>query len=78
LAIERLTLPVNDRKRNNLDCLVINHAIALYEDYGFQTVRSAFLEGRPVFPGSKIKLQSHIQISVIDPDCILGVFRPNP
>ncbi len=70
-------LPVNEGKRNNLDCLVINYLLEYYRNPQFQTVRCPFLEGRPAFTGSRIRLQSHIQISVIDSECILGVFRPN-
>jgi len=77
LTDENLPLPVNSQKRNNLDCAVINYAIELYEDYGFQTVGCPFLEGAPAYQGSRIKLHSHIQISVFDPECILGVFQPN-
>jgi hypothetical protein len=39
-------------------------------------VRGGFLEGEPVFPGSGILRESHIQISVRNPTCVLGVFRP--
>ena len=77
LAVNNLPLPVNAQKRNNLDCAVINYVMAIYQDFDFQTVRCPFLEGAPVYQGSKIRLQSHIQISVVDSECILGVFRPN-
>ena len=43
----------------------------------YQTVRSAFEEGEPAFPGSLIRTQTHIQIAVRDHWCIIGVFRPN-
>ena len=42
----------------------------------FQTVRAAFEEGEPAFAGSMIRRETHIQIAVRDPRCILGVFRP--
>jgi hypothetical protein len=62
-----------------LDCLVINELVARGNEFGnpFQTVRSPFLEGETAFPGSAILKESHIQISVLDSSCILGVFRPN-
>ena len=62
-----------------LDCLVINYLLdALSEQkIDFQTVRGPFWEGDDAFPGSKIREQSHVQIAVRDPSCILGVFRPN-
>jgi hypothetical protein len=43
----------------------------------YQTVRGGFHEGDDAFPGSKIRLKTHIQISVRDPACILGYFKPN-
>jgi hypothetical protein len=76
----RLSLPRNKGKRRDLDCLVINALVASSEkDHGirFQTVRSPFLEGDPAFPDSGILRESHVQIAVRDPTCILGVFRPN-
>jgi hypothetical protein len=77
-----LTLPTNRGKKRRireLDCLVINEFVASIETNGvrFQTVRGPFLEGDPVFPGSGILRESHIQIAVRDNSCILGVFRPN-
>lgn len=73
------SLPENKGKNRKLDCLMVNELIrqkrALLDP--FQTVRCPFLEGEPAFPGSGILKESHIQIAVIDPACILGVFRPN-
>ena len=43
----------------------------------YQTVRAPFLEGDPAYPGTEIRLESHIQLAVRDPTCIVGVFRPN-
>ena len=76
----RRSLPENRGLRRDLDCLVINELIdsSLHiRGTPFQTVRCPFLEGAPVFPGSGILRESHVQISVIDASCILGVFRPN-
>jgi len=73
------SLPANKGKRRDLDCLVINKLVAMAENDGinFQTVRCPFLEGAPAFKGSSIRKESHIQISVRDKGCILGIFRPN-
>jgi hypothetical protein len=43
---------------------------------GFDTVRCAFLEGAPAFPGAAIKLKNHIQICVRNPNSILAFFLP--
>jgi hypothetical protein len=76
---EGIDLPVNQSGRNRLDCLVINHLTKKAADDGipFQTVRCPFLEGGEVFPGSMIRSHSHVQLVVINPANILGVFRPN-
>lgn len=73
-------LPINQGKRRELDCLVINEVVETsWHDDGlaFQTVRAPFLEGPSAFPGSAIRKDSHIQVVVRDRGCILGVFRPN-
>ena len=68
-----------DRKLRRLDCAVLNAYLQATEDQGgtrYQTVRGAFREGRPVFKNSCIYRETHIQIAVRDPACILGAFRP--
>ena len=75
-------LPVNkgkDKKLRELDCAVINHFLERAGERGvmFDTVRGAFLEGQPIFPGTTISAETHIQIAVRNVDCILGVFQPN-
>lgn len=75
----RRPLPINrgpddDLGGRYLDCLVVNKCLQDFPD--FQAVRGAFQEGEQAFPGAKIFRESHIQIAVRDPRCILGVFRP--
>lgn len=75
-------LPTNrgtEWKLRELDCAVINDCIRRVglRQYSFDTVRGAFLEGPPIFPGTAISAETHIQIAVRNQDCILGVFRPN-
>ncbi|WP_437631824.1 hypothetical protein [Sorangium sp. So ce854] len=60
-----------------LDCAVLNFYLEQFEaTEPFQTVRGAFVEGNAAFSGSRIERETHIQIAVRDPRCILGVFRP--
>jgi hypothetical protein len=40
------------------------------------SVRAAFLEGEPLYPGSMFRKQNHIQIAIINPNCIKGIFLP--
>lgn len=67
-----------DKKLRRLDCSVLNDYLDSFDMRGvaFDTVRCGFQEGERAFPGSGIYRESHIQISVRNPACILGVFRP--
>jgi hypothetical protein len=78
-----LPIPVNagitpDQKLRRLDCWILNTYLVSREDNGrpFDTVRCGFTEGPRAFPGSGISLESHIQLAVRNPACVLGVFRP--
>lgn len=82
--------PYKDKLLRKLDCAVIEYMhkrIRMIRDlerqkFGFEltpsydTVRNAFLEGAPAFPGSAIKLKTHIQICVRNPHNILAFFHP--
>lgn len=74
-----------------LDCAVINMVHALRESSqteeamrenpdellpSYQTVRGAFWEGGPVYPGGRIQKKNHIQICVRDTSAIKGYFKP--
>jgi hypothetical protein len=72
-------IPENRGKRRDLDCAVINYLVEqTLRESGtvIQSVRAPFLEGEPVFPGSAILRESHVQVAVRDMSCILGIFRP--
>ncbi len=70
--------PSDDNVLRFLDCAMINWYLdqAKKERAIFDTVRCAFVEGGPVFEGSKIMLKTHIQIAVREKSSILGYFRP--
>jgi hypothetical protein len=81
-AEEGRPLPQNrgrDGKLRELDYMVINACIDELRLGGtvYDTVRGAFLEGTPVYPDAGFSRESHIQIAVRNPSCILGVFQPN-
>jgi hypothetical protein len=72
-------LPTNEAgggKLRRLDCLIINEFLRMMDNgrglppIRFQTVRCPFEEGEPIFPGSMIRRQTHIQIAVRDYNCI--------
>jgi hypothetical protein len=83
IAFSGGTLPCNcgptpELKLRRLDCTMLNWYLSELGAAGhpYQTVRGCFVEGGPAFPGSGIERESHIQIAVRDPACIMGVFRP--
>lgn len=75
--------PLSINKGNNraLDCDVINYIHHSNKEDGilaYDTIRCAFPEGEPAFPGSMITSRLHIQICVYNQDCIKGYFLPHP
>ncbi len=61
----------------NLDCAVIQ---TVHESRAklpaFDTVRGVFQEGTELYKGSGFKTKTHIQLCVINPNCIKGYFHP--
>jgi hypothetical protein len=42
----------------------------------FDSVRAAFIEGDKIYPGAGFNEKTHIQICIINPNCIKGFFKP--
>ncbi len=70
----------DDLLLRRLDCAVINWYLGLVsqgdDGISYDSVRCGFVEGPPVFTGSRITTQSHVQIAVRSVSCVIGVFRP--
>lgn len=72
-------LPVNrSEKLRDLDRLVIDYFVKYTEAKSagssrFDTVCSPFEEGDPLFPGSLIRNQNHVQIAVRNPEMIKAI-----
>ena len=68
-----------DKGYRKLDCAVINHLHTARKrvspEAPYQTVRALFPEGVQTYPGAGFKDRTHVQLCVIDPHQILGVFR---
>jgi len=81
-----LTLPKNKRIETEedvlirrLDCAVIETLHLYNRDNGkppYDSVRSPFWEGEELYPNSGFREKNHIQICVINPNCIKGYFDP--
>lgn len=68
-----------DRRLRRRDCALINWYLDRLEKGGgirYDTVRSVFVEGPPLYEGAGFHRESHIQIAVRSPSCVIGVFRP--
>lgn len=62
-----------------LDCAVIKSMQKLRADAGhpaYDTIRGAFWEGGPLYPGAGFSKHAHMQIAVVSQDSIRGYFRP--
>ena len=77
-----------DKLLRYLDCAVIRHLHSAIEAENksvggsaqfkpFDTVRGLFTEGKSAYRGGSFFTKSHIQISVINMECVRGVFRPS-
>lgn len=68
----------------DLDCAVIQqiHDICKKSDSPavpvFDSVRGIFVEGEAPYPGSEFRAKTHVQLCVVNPNCIKGYFRPLP
>lgn len=67
-----------DFKKRELDCAVIRYAIEAAKEIGieYDSVRAAFWEGEELYPSAGFKQYNHIQIAIINTQCIKGLFIP--
>lgn len=78
-----LPLPLNtggtDQFKRELDCQVIQTLHLYREDKGlppYDSVRAPFQEADPLYEGAGFRIRNHIQLAIINTDCIKGYFRP--
>ena len=78
-----MILPENKGKNMReryLDCLVINNLVEFRKNdencANFDTVRAPFWEGDELYSGAGFKEKNHVQICVLNEDCIKGYFSP--
>ncbi len=86
LEAEGMKMPSNkpfgktdfDFMNRQLDCAVIRYAHELAKEKGiiYDSVRAAFIEGTELYPQAGFKIHNHIQIAVLNPNCIKGIFLP--
>ena len=80
LTSSGMDLPENtgrDFYKRNLDCFLINYLVAQEKLQGneYDSVRGVFFEGNELYKNAGFRERNHIQISVINPNCIKGYFK---
>ncbi len=75
LSAQNILVPRNKDKKHYLDRAIVEFYCQdrAAEGLAFQAVRGCFPEGAPVYDGSKILRETHVQIAVRDPSCISEV-----
>lgn len=67
----------NEKTLRYLDCAVIEYTMKFLQNKGertFDSIRAIFIEGDPLYPDAGFHEKSHIQICIINPNCIKGIF----
>lgn len=85
LSAAGVPMPKNQRQGNEwavrrLDCAVVNHVHEFRAQAGeaeFDSVRAAFVEGEPLYPGAGFHRRTHIQLCVRSTSQVIGYFRPH-
>lgn len=70
---------VNDILLRNLDCAVVQQIHDYNEQNNkpsFDSVRGIFTEGKEVYPGGCFLEKTHVQLCIVNPNCIKGYFNP--
>ncbi len=76
-----VAMPENSLNNRRLDCAVIMYAHQsriLKSEKPYDTVRCAFPEGDPVYPGTTLTSRGHIQVCVLNESLIKSYFLPRP
>ncbi|HIW31736.1 MAG TPA: hypothetical protein IAA29_03025 [Candidatus Paenibacillus intestinavium] len=61
--------------RRFLDCAVIRAVHEYNQETGqkpYDSIRGVFFEGNDLYPGAGFKAKNHIQVCVVNPNCIKG------
>ena len=74
-------MPLNKGANRQLDCAVIKYVHESNKKLGapaYDTIRSPFQEGGPIYEGANFTDRLHIEICVLNPSTIKGYFLPRP
>ena len=69
----------NDLLKKELDCFLINSFVAQQKEkderQSYDSVRGVFFEGNELYPTSGFREKDHIQIAILNPNCVKGFFK---
>jgi hypothetical protein len=74
-------MPQNKGANRELDCAVIRYVHKINRQKNrpvYDSVRSSFQEGGPIYKGANFSRRSHLEICVLNPKLIKGYFLPQP
>lgn len=74
-------LPKNEQDNRKLDAAVFKHLHTSRKNnskLAYDTIRCAFVEGSPIYPGANFSSGLHIEICVLNPNLIRGYYLPFP
>lgn len=63
----------------DLDCAVVQQIHEYNHETGkssYDSVRGVFTEGKEIYPGAGFVEKTHIQLCIVNPNCIKGYFAP--
>ncbi|MCD0471804.1 hypothetical protein [Flavobacterium sp. JAS] len=63
----------------DLDCAVINTVHKMRKDAGlepYDSIKGIFVEGNALYKNAGFKTKNHIQLCIVNPNCIKGYFIP--
>jgi hypothetical protein len=78
---DKIVMPTNKGANRQLDCAVIRYIHEMNRRDGmpvYDTIRSPFQEGGPIYEGANFTDRLHIEICVRNPALIKGYFLPRP
>jgi len=80
LAAAGLTPPAQRGLAHGMDRLVVNYVVGALDERGMhiRSVRAAFAEGDPAYPGSALFSLSHVQIAVRDETVLHDILEEGP
>lgn len=79
LPANKKSVTSSDILLRDLDCSVIQELhdyCKAHKQPDFDSVRGIFPEGPPPYPGSAFHEKTHVQLCIVNPNCIKGFFCP--